>query len=217
MCRSMLSIQAWGFIMRKTFKLAIIGGFLAALAGCGMTLFKTYEEPDYTVISSNNGQPLIEQRRYPAKLMAEVEVSGAREEAINDGFRLLADFIFGNNTAKSSIDMTTPVAQQAAGENTWHVRFFMPKEYTLETLPKPNSDKVNISVQPGYDAVVIRSSGRHSEANLSEHLQLLEKHIAEHGLMIQGDPTYAFFDPPWTPWFMKRNEISYPLQGGTEK
>ena len=214
--------------MKKAFKILIIGGLITALVGCGMTVFKTYEEPDYQVLSSKNSNPLIEQRSYRSKLIAEVQVSGSREESISKGFRLLADFIFGNNTTEGSIEMTAPVAQQAVskkiemtapvaqqavGENVWHVRFYMPEEYTMENLPKPNSNNVTIRELDGYDAIAIRFSGRHSESNLQENLKKLETYAAAQGLKIQGEPTYAFFDPPWTPWFMRRNEIIYRVKG----
>lgn len=218
--------------MKKAFKILIIGGLITALVGCGMTVFKTYEEPDYKVLSSESSKPLIEQRSYRSKLIAEVQVSGSRDESINKGFRLLADFIFGNNTTEGSIEMTapvaqqavsekvemtTPVAQQAVGKDLWHVRFYMPKEYTMESLPKPNNDKVTIRYLDGYDAIAIRFSGRHSESNLQEHLQKLEAFVVAQGLKTQGEPTYAFFDPPWTPWLMKRNEIIYRVKGQEKK
>ena len=212
--------------MKKAAWLIVIISPLLALGACQLPMFKSYEEPAYQRTKLVSEAPTIEYRLYPPKLMAEVAVSGARREAISDGFRLLADFIFGNNRAQSNIDMTTPVAQQgisepidmtapvaqqASGDDTWHVRFYMPKAYTIDTLPKPNHEKVQIKVQPAYTAVVIRFSGSHSDSNLKKHQKQLDAYIAEQNLITMGGPTYAFYNPPWTPWFMKRNEIIYRL------
>lgn len=216
--------------MKKFLKMTLIGGLIIALVGCTVTALKTYEEPDYQVLKGTEASLDIEQRRYVEALIAEVEVTGTRDESVSKGFRLLADFIFGNNTANGAIEMTapvtqqatkpsakkiemtTPVAQQASGDNTWHVRFYMPKQYHEDNLPKPNNDQVTIRKLPGYDAVAIRFSGRNIEANLEEHRQKLDAYIAKNSLEIDGGPTYAFFDPPWTPWFLKRNEIIYRLK-----
>jgi len=93
------------------------------------------EQPAYTVIRSFGD---MEVRDYPPMIVAEVEVSGARKQAINAGFRLIADYIFGNNSPSKKIAMTAPVSQQSAG-GAWKVRFVMPSGYTLETLPTPTT------------------------------------------------------------------------------
>jgi len=93
------------------------------------------EHPKYTLVERSGA---IEIRDYAPMIVAETEVTGERREAITKGFRLIADYIFGNNTAAQKVPMTTPVTQQGDG-NTWRVRFIMPSKYTIETLPKPNN------------------------------------------------------------------------------
>ena len=185
------------------------------------------EKPDYTVVEQEGS---FEIREYPAVLAAEVTVQGAREDAIGDGFKRLADFIFGNNTKQTDIAMTAPVEQQSAqnvptsenipmtapveqeaaaqgGENSWTVRFIMPSKYTKQTLPKPNNDKVKIKQIPAKKVAAIRFSGRNTDANLKKHEKQLAKHIEAHNLSPKSQPTYAFYNPPWTLPPMRRNEV----------
>lgn len=153
-------------------------------------------------------------------IIAEVEVDGKREEAIQEGFRMLADYIFGNNTVKQDIAMTAPVQQQVnekiamtapvqqqASNNAWKVSFVMPSIYSMESLPKPNSDKVMIKEIPEKEFIVIRFSGLHSAANLADQEKLLLKHVAEQQIKTVGSVKYAFYNPPWTLPFLRRNEI----------
>jgi hypothetical protein len=124
---------------------------LFVCAGLSGTIMSNVEQPTYTVIQSFQD---VEIRDYPPMIVAEVEVSGERKEAINVGFRQIADYIFGNNSPKRKIPMTAPVTQQA-GEKIamtapvsqqlagarWKVRFVMPQGYTLETLPAPTTTR----------------------------------------------------------------------------
>ena len=179
------------------------------------------DEPAYTVETKDGD---FEIRRYAPLLAAEVTVTGDRSAAINQGFRLLADFIFGNNTARKKIDMTTPVTQQpsekiamtapvtqqSAGD-AWKVRFMMPAEYTASTLPVPNDNRVTIVSEPEKRFAVIRFSGWSSEANLSEHKALLEAWVKQKALTPVAAPIAAFYNPPWSIPFLRRNEYLIEL------
>ncbi len=181
------------------------------------------EEPAFTVEQKDGD---FEIRRYAPLLAAEVTVTGERSAAINAGFRLLADYIFGNNTARAKIDMTTPVTQQASQKidmttpvtqqasgapDSWKVRFMMPETFTAETLPVPNDKRVTIVAEPEKRYAVIRFSGWSSESNLSEHRALLEQWVAERGLKAAAPPIAAFYNPPWSLPFLRRNEYLIPL------
>ena len=196
---------------------------VVAPVACGPIMSSNVKEPEYSVIES--GPDSIEIRRYPAIIVAETKVSGERYAAINDGFRTLADYIFGNNTSKSkvamtapvmqqageSIAMTAPVSQQVAGEG-WIVRFVMPAEYTMETLPKPNSSAVTLVEVPAKQFAAIRFSGFSSDANLDRHRETLMRYVASRKLTTAGEPVMAFYNPPWTLPFMRRNEILIELR-----
>ena len=110
------------------------------------------EEPDYQVLQSELN---IEIRLYKPMIIAEVNVEGIRKDAIRDGFRLIADYIFGNNTNGSrtkipgraknglKIPMTAPVQQQSTGKS-WQISFVMPSKYTIDSLPEPKNDRVKL-------------------------------------------------------------------------
>ena len=189
------------------------------------------EEPAFSV-SMKEGA--FEVRSYPALVAAQVSVTGARDEASNAGFRLLAGYIFGGNTRKQSIAMTAPVVQaplaiekgsekiamtapvlqtSVPGQtNTWTVRFIMPKEYTLDTLPTPNDPKVQLMALPPARFAAVTFSGLAREDDVALRTAELNAYIAKHGLQATAPPALARYNPPWTPWFMRRNEVLIALR-----
>jgi hypothetical protein len=176
------------------------------------------EEPNYTVVRQYDG---FEIREYAPYLVAEVVVPGPSEEAGNQGFRILAGYIFGNNKGERKIAMTAPVAQapapakiemtapvtQAAVSGGYVVQFTMPSEYTLETLPEPLDPQVKLKEVSGGRVAVIRYSGTWSERNYREHLEKLELGVEAAGLRTTDSPIYSRYNAPFVPWFMRRNEI----------
>jgi len=113
--------------------------------------------------------------------------------------------------------MTAPVLQQqpAMGTNNarqWQMQFVMPEGETLETLPVPNHPGIVLKQEPAKRVVAIRFSGTSSEKNLSKHLAELQTYVAQNNLSVQGEPAYAFYNPPWTLPFLRRNEIMLTLK-----
>ena len=140
--------KKWIIVLFVFFTLILIG-----LAAVG-PIMSNVEQPSYKVLSSTDK---IQVREYAPTIVAEVKVQGTRAEAINQGFKILADYIFGNNTASDKIAMTAPVTQQEkltiamtapvtqqATDNAWIVQFTMPAQYTMDTLPKPNNSEITI-------------------------------------------------------------------------
>ncbi|WP_372824326.1 heme-binding protein [Polaromonas sp.] len=182
------------------------------------------EEPSYTVSLKED---TFEVRDYPAMVAAEVSVTGDRREASTEGFKLLAGYIFGGNTKKQSIAMTAPVVQ-AAGESekiamtapvlqtgqsgSWTVRFLMPSSYTMDTLPQPNDARVRLLPVPAARMAVVQFSGLAREDDIVTQTGLLNTLVARHKLQALGAPVLARYNPPWTPWFMRRNEIMVAVQ-----
>ena len=193
---------------------------LAAVASIVLALLSpmasAIEEPNYTVVRQYDG---FEIREYAPYLVAEVVVPGPAEEAGNQGFRILAGYIFGKNKGERKIAMTAPVAQapakiemtapvtQAADNGGYVVQFTMPSKYTLETLPEPLDPQVKLKEVPGGRFAVIRYSGTWSERNYKEHLEKLERGVEAAGLRTTGSPIYSRYNAPFVPWFMRRNEI----------
>ena len=158
-------------------------------------------------------------------IVAEVEVRGERTKALNEGFRLIADYIFGNNLSSKKVAMTAPVTQEAGekiamtspvtqegSDDIWKVRFVMPGEYTLDTLPKPKNDAVHLISIPARKVVAIRFSGSNTDANINSHRDQLVAYIEAHHLSVAGSSTTAFYNPPWTLPFLRRNEIVFQLR-----
>jgi hypothetical protein len=180
------------------------------------------EEPKYTLLEKDQA---FELRAYTPKIIAEVIVDGDMREASSKGFRLIADFIFGNNTAQSGksekismtapvsmepraekISMTVPVGVQQASDG-WKVYFVMPSQYALETLPKPNNPLVGIKQIPSQKFAVVRFSGLVDEEKMANKVVELTHWIEIKKLKMIGAPELARYNPPWTLPFLRRNEV----------
>jgi hypothetical protein len=182
------------------------------------------ERPKYSVEFSEKP---CELRDYAPTIVASVQVGGSREEAVNAGFRILAGYIFGDNEAQGKIAMTAPVTQSAGQEIAmtapveqsmtqagWDVRFTMPGAYTMSTLPKPRDVRVRLIEVPARRTAVITFTGFWSDANLRSHQAQLWEFLKRHRLAAVSVPVYAFYDPPWTPWFWRTNEVQIEVAAG---
>ncbi|MDC0399682.1 heme-binding protein [Alphaproteobacteria bacterium] len=193
------------------------------LVGCAMVgpIMSDVEKPKYQATALTNE---IELRSYDPMLVAMVQMSGSRKDAISEGFRVLADYIFGNNTLEQNISMTAPVEQQAGQKismtapvqqqqrsNSWMISFVMPKQFTLKTIPKPNNEMVKINEVPAQRFITIRFSGSNSNDNIRKNESALFNYITQNKINVTGEPKYAFYNPPWTLPFMRRNEIMVQL------
>ena len=168
----------------------------------------------------------IEIRDYPAIVAAEVTLSGDRNTAVRNGFRLLASYIFGDNDGGRTIAMTAPVVQRAQngtkiamtapvmqtrkGED-WTIQFIMPSSWSLNTLPKPGNAQVHLRPHPPGRVAALRFSGLAREPDIRQQTEDLKSFLRFNGLTAIGEPALARYDPPWQPWFMRRNEILVDL------
>lgn len=179
------------------------------------------EEPEFISIEKKD---LFEIREYQPKLIAQVLVTGTFDSASSKGFRLLADFIFGNNKTKEGskkIDMTAPVVSRDASEKIdmttpvvseetergWYISFNMPKQYSKDTLPVPNNPEVKIIEVPTEKFAVITFSGLVRERKYVEMLNLLNEEMRKRNLEPKGHVILARYNPPWTLPFLRRNEL----------
>ena len=181
------------------------------------------EKAKYTVLEKQDD---FEIRQYEPQIVAETFVEGSLEDVGNVGFRRLYAYISGDNKKKQSISMTAPVNQEAGSEkiamtapvsqekkdNQWRITFLMPAEYTLETLPEPNDDRVILKEEPGRFMAAVRYSGTWSAESFEKNKALLEEYIQKHGLTKTGAAVWARYDPPFMPWFLRRNEVLIPLE-----
>lgn len=194
----------------------LVGLLLVAVpAGLAMAV----ETPPYKTVVRDGDYEL---RDYPALVVAEVTVDGEQKAAANKGFRLLAAYIFGANRKRQDIAMTAPVAQQPAGEaiamtapvaqvpgaaGTWVVRFTMPSQWSLQTLPVPDNPAVTLRNTEPARFAVLRFSGLAKPDDVRERSAELLAWAKARKLRVAGPVSLAQYNPPWTLWFMRRNEV----------
>jgi len=178
------------------------------------------EQQPYEVVWS---YPTFELRRYPAHLVAEVSVHGSFEDAGNRAFRSLFGYITGQNASARSVAMTAPVVQEnvtsekiamtapvvqvESSSGDYVVAFVLPKSLTVDTAPVPTDPKVRVREVPERLAAAMRYSGRWTEGAYRHRLAQLESEVVAAGFRPDGAAKFARFDPPFKPWFLRRNEV----------
>ena len=164
------------------------------------------EEPAYSVERAWEAEQ-IEIRAYAPRIMAVTAMDNGNGN--DDGFRVLAGYIFGGNADEQKIAMTAPVQQTMDGSD--EMAFMMPAEYALADLPDPDDERVAFREAPAYTAAVIRFSGWATSEKAHANWQKLRSFLIAEGIDITGDPTLNQYNPPWTLPFMRRNEIIVPV------
>lgn len=200
---------------------AAIAALLATTAAMAI------EEPRFTVLEQDGG---FELRDYSPYLVAETRVEGAFEDAGSVAFQRLFRYISGDNVAQAKIAMTAPVTQtrgekismtapvsQVADGDAYLVAFTLPVNYTLATAPRPLDATVGIREIPAQRVACWRYTGRWTAENYDEHLALLRERMKARGLVAGGPPVLARYDPPFKPWFLRRNEILIPVSSGAQR
>jgi hypothetical protein len=205
---------------------ALVSGL--AVAACSVVGVRDgTEEPRYTVEQVTHG---LEIRRYGPRIAAETTIAADEEAARNAGFRRLAGYIFGANQAQAKIAMTAPVTQrpadgsggakiamtapvaQATGPGgTWVIRFFMPAEWTMATLPAPNDPAVKLVAVPAETVAVLRFTGDRGPDAVASHTADMMRALDDTAWRPAGTPVAWFYDPPWTIPFLRRNEVAVPV------
>ncbi len=190
----------------------------------GLLARNRVEQPAFDVVGNAGG---FEVRTYAPKLVAEVEVEGDPETATSAGFRILANYIFGANVSREEIAMTSPVARQKTSTkiamtspvdrtrrgDRWVVTFTMPSKWTKDTLPTPVSKSIRIVEVPAKSFLVDSFSGSPKPAELEKRVDNLRGAAAAAGYtVLDPNPVYAQYDPPWTLSFMRRNELQLEIK-----
>ena len=192
---------------------------LAVAAMAAAPAARAIEEPSFEVVRQLGDK--VEIRRYAPYVVAEVQVPGPAGEAGNRAFPILAGYIFGKNKGERKLEMTAPVTQaaapvklpmtapvtQAPAEGGYVVQFVLPRAVTLDSAPQPLDDRVKLREVPATRVAVVRYSGFWSDASYAEHLALLKTALKDAGQPWTGEPVFARYNPPITPWFLRRNEI----------
>jgi hypothetical protein len=185
------------------------------------------EKAKYRILESEGD---FELRSYEPSIVAETVVEGDFDVVANEGFRRLAAYINGNNRKEQSISMTAPVTQEAGSEKismtapvsqervgrSWRITFLMPSKYTMETLPEPLDERVVLKKVPGRLMAAIRYSGTWSRKRYEEKRALLMEWVQKRGWRTLGEPVWARYDPPFMPWFLRRNEVLIAVEESSQ-
>jgi SOUL heme-binding protein len=207
---------------KRVLLLGILG--LAALMAARAEAASKVEEPKFKIVEDHDH---IQIREYDPMVIAEVELSGTEQSVLDKGFRILAGYIFGRNLPASGrrekiamtspvsaqskakgdkIPMTAPVTTQSSG-SVWKVRFTMPAGRTLKNLPKPEDDRIELIEVPPKRVAVIRFAGFGSEETMNRKAKELRDFLDRFHFKTEGEPVYAYYNPPWTLPFLRRNEV----------
>jgi len=182
------------------------------------------EEPAYDVLLETK---YYEVRRYASYIVAEVDVDEDFKRAGNSAFRVLAGYIFGDNEPQQKMQMTAPVesregvrmnmtapvtSQSKDGDGVFTYSFVMERKYTMDTLPKPTNRDVRLVERPERIMAVHRYSGTWSEKRYEEHEKILLDALATDRVKTKAAPVFARYNAPFTPWFLRRNEIMVEIE-----
>ena len=209
-------------------KVLVLSLVLTLLFGLPLITEETMaiERAKYTVLEKEDS---FELRKYEPYIVAETIVEGDFDDAGNEGFRRLFDYISGKNRKRQSISMTAPVSQEPesvkipmtapvnqvrVGEK-YRITFLMPAEYTMETLPESLDTRVKLKEVPGQLIAVFRYSGTWSRDRYEEKRVKLQALMRQRDLEPAGEPIFARYNPPFMPWFLRRNEVLIPVMNGS--
>ncbi|NTW36910.1 MAG: heme-binding protein [Syntrophobacteraceae bacterium] len=181
------------------------------------------EEAKFTVLEKRGD---FELRRYEPQIVAETVVRGDFSSVGNEAFQRLFGYISGGNRKSRSIPMTAPVSQESQSEkiamtapvsqeqvgDQWRLAFVMPAQYKLADLPEPNDSRVSLREIPGRTMATLSYSGTWSKKRYDKKMEILLGRMNELGLRPIGEPVFARYNPPFTPWFLRRNEILIPVE-----
>ena len=181
------------------------------------------EQPTYEVLFVDGD---IEYRRYDTYLVAETAIAevGDWGKDTRDGFMQLFDYISGENTLETKLAMTSPVVQgrstkiamtapvvESSSEGQNRMAFMLPSEFNLDSAPRPTNPAITIKEIPVRIIASIRYSGRWTEKNVQKYKARLEQHLADRGVETIGEYSTAVYNAPFTPPFMRRNEIHFEI------
>jgi len=216
--------------------LLVIVGLLIVWTVASYFFARSVKTPKYLVVEKRQG---YEVRTYQPYITAQVEVVGTYDESLNEGFGILADYIFGNNTKQTSIAMTAPVSEseseklamtapvtvadneklamtapvmERAGEMSRIISFVMPFEYTLDILPKPNNPKVRIVPQEARTVAVMGFSWFRGSERVAQKKQELLSLLERDAVVVVGVPEYAGYNAPFTSPWLNRNVVMFEIK-----
>ncbi|MDJ0927394.1 MAG: heme-binding protein [Gammaproteobacteria bacterium] len=201
-------VSGWRAWIAALLLIILSGGYAMAI-----------EQPNYEVIATDGD---IEYRQYAGYVVAQTRLPGewSANAAGNEAFRRLVSYISGNNQGQRKIAMTAPVAQsrgdkiamttpvsQSNAAGDWVVSFVMPSEYTLDTVPLPRDERIELTAVAPRLVAAIRYSGSWRESRYKKFEAVLLSQLSASGAVTTGDTEFARYNAPFVPWFLRRNEV----------
>jgi hypothetical protein len=192
--------------MKKLLLLLVATGLLSVIL---LSMRRpSIETPDYEVLRKIEDK--IEIRSYPSLILAQTILDTASYNEIgNTGFRRVAGYIFGGNEKEQQISMTAPVIMEL-GERT-EMAFVMPKQYSMEALPKPKSAAVQLTKAEARKLAVLRFGGYANDAKIQEKAAYLKQVLKNEGIAHEAKLIYMGYNAPWD-FFGRRNEVAFELK-----
>lgn len=199
-------------------RIYLFGGVLILFIIIAGDTAMAYEEPTFTIVKKYDN---FELRRYEEYIVAEASVTGNFKDAGNKGFRMLFNYISGNNRTKREVDMTAPVSQEELSQKIemtvpvsqekigqrWIITFLMPSRFTIDTLPEPLDANVHLRKVPSKLIAALRYSGTWSEKRYERKKRELLDLLQKNNLRPEGNPILARYNSPFSLWFLRRNEV----------
>ncbi|MBY0315964.1 MAG: heme-binding protein [Bdellovibrionales bacterium] len=202
-------------------KIAFLISLIFVQVGCSVFGAQTVEQTQYQMTLKSDDKEI---REYVPYVAATTWVAGRFEDSQNPAFRILANYIFGDNTSKQKLAMTAPVVQspqatsekiemtapviQSPAKNGYQMSFMMPTKYKLEDLPRPNDPRVELRPVPARTMAVITFTGFWSEEKNQKKAEDLKNWLSTlPHYEIASEPMFAGYNPPWTLPFLRRNEV----------
>jgi len=188
----------------------VAAGLMAAVLGGCQATRAGYESAPYTVVRADGP---FELRDYPALTVVETPMAADGRDGADGSFRRLFQFITGGNEAGQKIAMTTPVFMSGSGTNAT-MAFVMPAKLKTAEVPRPSAGPVTVRELAAGRFAVLRYRGGRNATKEAESLARLRAWIEMEKLGVRSSPVYGYFDPPWTPSFLRRNEVMLRTEGG---
>ncbi len=164
------------------------------------------EQQHYEIVAS---YPKAELRKYSRCTVADITLTGSPDRVGNRAFGPLVRYISAKQLA-----MTAPVLQmEAEAQSQWTVSFVLPGGKAVSDYPLPDDANVTLREIPEHLAIAAQWSGRWTYSAVQQHTDALRAVIRQQGLVEQGPPVWARYDPPWKPWFLRRNEVLIDVRG----
>lgn len=182
------------------------------------------KQPSYALVAS---RPDYQIRRYQDLLVASVRVEHNSSQELNNAFRIIARFIFGNNTKKHQVAMTAPVVSREASSQLpmtspvlttrsdnqgFELVFIMPAEYTKDSLPEPLDKRIQVSVVKQLLVGVATFGWYPTKGRVQQHERDLQAALERDGYAIEGAPMLARYNPPFAFPLLMKNEVWIPVR-----